>query len=144
MGVRPALGVAAAAVLATAVGFWAGPKCGLVEEDGGRAGLLVAVAVTMVLQLIQGYQPGTQRAGTVEALAQENDVISVFTRLDVTGRDVVKNHQAGHIIHGVFDLDLFAGLANDNSHFDFIIELLGNTGDLNRGTGVCESKNFPP
>jgi predicted CDP-diglyceride synthetase/phosphatidate cytidylyltransferase len=44
---RPALGFAASAVLAVAVGFWVGPSCGLVEEDAGRAGFLVAVGVSM-------------------------------------------------------------------------------------------------
>lgn len=44
---RSTFGVVAGAVLAAAVGFWAGPWCGLVEEDGARAGLLVAIAVTM-------------------------------------------------------------------------------------------------
>ena len=44
---RPALGIAAGAVLAIAVGFWVGPSCGLVEEDAGRAGLLVAVGGSM-------------------------------------------------------------------------------------------------
>jgi predicted CDP-diglyceride synthetase/phosphatidate cytidylyltransferase len=44
---RSALGVVAGVVLAAALGFWAGPWCGLVEEDGARAGLLVAIAVAM-------------------------------------------------------------------------------------------------
>jgi len=41
------LGVIGGAVLAAGLGFLVGPWCGLVEEDGARAGLLVAVAVTM-------------------------------------------------------------------------------------------------
>jgi predicted CDP-diglyceride synthetase/phosphatidate cytidylyltransferase len=44
---RSSFGVVAGAVLAAAVGFWAGPWCGVVEEDGARAGLLVALGVTM-------------------------------------------------------------------------------------------------
>jgi predicted CDP-diglyceride synthetase/phosphatidate cytidylyltransferase len=44
---RPALGVLAGVVLATMLGFGIGPSCGLVEEDGARAGLLVAVAATL-------------------------------------------------------------------------------------------------
>jgi len=44
---RPALGVLAGVVLATALGFGLGPWCGLVEEDGARAGLLVALAATL-------------------------------------------------------------------------------------------------
>jgi len=39
------------AVLAVALGFWLGPECGLVEEDAGRAGLLVAIAVTLGAQV---------------------------------------------------------------------------------------------
>jgi predicted CDP-diglyceride synthetase/phosphatidate cytidylyltransferase len=45
--IKPAVGIVFSIVLAIVVGFWAGPFCGLVEEDGGRAGLLVAVAVTL-------------------------------------------------------------------------------------------------
>jgi predicted CDP-diglyceride synthetase/phosphatidate cytidylyltransferase len=44
---RSTFGVVAGAVLAAAAGFWAGPWCGVVEEDGARAGVLVAIAVTM-------------------------------------------------------------------------------------------------
>lgn len=44
---RPMLGALGGALLASTVGFWAGPMCGLVEEDGARAGLLVAIAVTL-------------------------------------------------------------------------------------------------
>jgi len=44
---RTAIGVASGAVLAVAAGYWAGPWCGLAPEDAARAGLLVAVAVTL-------------------------------------------------------------------------------------------------
>jgi len=44
---RSIFGVAAGALLAGAIGFLAGPWCGIVEEDGGRVGLLVALAVAM-------------------------------------------------------------------------------------------------
>jgi phosphatidate cytidylyltransferase len=44
---RSVFGIAAGAVMAASLGFWAGPWCGLVEEDGARVGVLVAVAVTM-------------------------------------------------------------------------------------------------
>jgi len=44
---RSIFGVAAGVVLAGAIGFLAGPWCGIVEEDGGRVGLLVALAVAM-------------------------------------------------------------------------------------------------
>jgi predicted CDP-diglyceride synthetase/phosphatidate cytidylyltransferase len=44
---RSASGMAAGWALAAALGFWAAPLCGVVEEDGARAGLLVAVAVSM-------------------------------------------------------------------------------------------------
>lgn len=44
---RSAFGVAAGVVLAATLGFWAGPWCGMVEEDGARAGMLVAIAVNM-------------------------------------------------------------------------------------------------
>jgi predicted CDP-diglyceride synthetase/phosphatidate cytidylyltransferase len=44
---RSTFGVAAGAVIAAAAGFWVGPWCGVVEEDGARVGLLVAVAVAM-------------------------------------------------------------------------------------------------
>jgi hypothetical protein len=44
---RSAFGIAAGAVLAAGLGFWAGPWCNVVEEDGARLGLLVAIAVTM-------------------------------------------------------------------------------------------------
>jgi predicted CDP-diglyceride synthetase/phosphatidate cytidylyltransferase len=44
---RTTFGIVAGAVLAAAIGFWAGPWCGIVEEDGARVGLLVTVAVTM-------------------------------------------------------------------------------------------------
>jgi len=45
--IRPAVGILTGAILAVALGFWMGPWCGLVEEDGGRAGLLVLLAVTL-------------------------------------------------------------------------------------------------
>ncbi|MCP3978436.1 MAG: hypothetical protein GY716_03760 [bacterium] len=45
-GVGPAVAVVASLLLAGALGYWLGPSCGLVEEDGARAGILVAVAVT--------------------------------------------------------------------------------------------------
>ena len=44
---RTAIGVTSGAVLAVAAGYWAGPWCGLGQEDAARAGLLVAVAVTL-------------------------------------------------------------------------------------------------
>ncbi|MCP3983254.1 MAG: hypothetical protein GY723_02640 [bacterium] len=44
---KAAIGVAMGAVLAAGLGFRFGPWCGIVEEDGARAGLLVAIAVTM-------------------------------------------------------------------------------------------------
>ena len=44
---RPALGVTVSVVLAVGAGWWFGPWCGLIEEDGARAGFLVAAAVTM-------------------------------------------------------------------------------------------------
>ena len=44
---RPTLGIVLSAVLAAAVGYWLGPWCGLVDEDGARAGFLVAIAVTL-------------------------------------------------------------------------------------------------
>lgn len=44
---RSAFGIIAGAVAAVSLGMLLGPWCGLVEEDGGRAGLLVAIAVTM-------------------------------------------------------------------------------------------------
>jgi predicted CDP-diglyceride synthetase/phosphatidate cytidylyltransferase len=44
---RAATGVLLGASLAIVVGFWAGPWVGLAEEDGARAGVLVALAVTM-------------------------------------------------------------------------------------------------
>ena len=46
-GWRPTLGVLAGVLLAGGLGFWLGPWCGLVEEDGARAGLLVMFAVTL-------------------------------------------------------------------------------------------------
>ena len=44
---RSAIGVTGGAVLAVVAGYWAGPWCGLGQEDAARAGLLVAVAVTL-------------------------------------------------------------------------------------------------
>ena len=44
---RPAIGVMFSLLLTVALGFWIGPWCGLVEEDAGRAGALVAIAVTL-------------------------------------------------------------------------------------------------
>lgn len=41
------VGIFASIVLAVSAGFALGPMCGLVEEDGGRAGFLVAVAVAL-------------------------------------------------------------------------------------------------
>ncbi|MDH3627764.1 MAG: hypothetical protein OEV00_05320 [Acidobacteriota bacterium] len=40
-------GIIISAVLAVIVGHILGPQCGLVEEDGGRAGFLVAIAVAL-------------------------------------------------------------------------------------------------
>lgn len=48
---RPTIGVLTGALLAVALGFWLGPWCGLVEEDGGRAGLLVLLAATLGAQV---------------------------------------------------------------------------------------------
>jgi predicted CDP-diglyceride synthetase/phosphatidate cytidylyltransferase len=44
---KPTLGIIFSILLAIQVGLWIGPLCGLVEEDGGRAGGLVAIAVTL-------------------------------------------------------------------------------------------------
>ncbi len=44
---RSAIGVVSGVVLASGLGFWAGPWVGVVEEDGARAGALVAIGVTM-------------------------------------------------------------------------------------------------
>jgi phosphatidate cytidylyltransferase len=44
---RPAAGLAVSAALAGALGFLAGPSCGLGQEDAARAGLLAAIAVAM-------------------------------------------------------------------------------------------------
>jgi predicted CDP-diglyceride synthetase/phosphatidate cytidylyltransferase len=44
---RTATGVVGGAVVAAALGYWVGPWCGIIEEDGARAGLLVAIAATM-------------------------------------------------------------------------------------------------
>lgn len=64
---RSTFGIAAGAVLAAAVGFWAAPWCGLVEEDGARAGLLVTVAVTMGAlvseAVMRDLKPGASRVG---------------------------------------------------------------------------------
>jgi predicted CDP-diglyceride synthetase/phosphatidate cytidylyltransferase len=49
--VSSALGLVASIILAGALGFLLGPLCGLVEEDGGRAGMLVALAVTLGAQV---------------------------------------------------------------------------------------------
>jgi len=45
------LGMLLGAVFAVGLGFWLGPQCGLVEEDAGRAGLLVAIAATLGAQV---------------------------------------------------------------------------------------------
>jgi len=45
--VRSTVGVVIGFLLAVGLGFWLGPWCGLVEEDGGRAGALVSIAVTL-------------------------------------------------------------------------------------------------
>ena len=44
---RTAIGVTGGAILAVAAGYWAGPWCGLGQQDAARAGFLVAVAVTL-------------------------------------------------------------------------------------------------
>lgn len=44
---RSTIGLVGGVVLATGFGYWLGPSCGLVEEDSARAGLLVALAVTL-------------------------------------------------------------------------------------------------
>ena len=44
---RPALGILAGIVFSVVLGHLVGPLCGLSQGDGGRAGLLVAVAVAM-------------------------------------------------------------------------------------------------
>ena len=44
---RPLSGILIGLLLAVGLGFKLGPLCGLVEEDGGRAGALVLLAVTM-------------------------------------------------------------------------------------------------
>jgi predicted CDP-diglyceride synthetase/phosphatidate cytidylyltransferase len=45
--VRPVSGIVFGILLATGIGFWLGPKCGLVEEDAARAGFLVGCAVNL-------------------------------------------------------------------------------------------------
>ena len=45
--VRVVTGKIASLVLVVGVGFWLGPWCGLVEEDGGRAAALVFIAVSL-------------------------------------------------------------------------------------------------
>lgn len=44
---KPFTGIVVSLLLAGAVGFLIGPWCGLIEEDASRAGILVAVAVTL-------------------------------------------------------------------------------------------------
>jgi phosphatidate cytidylyltransferase len=66
---RPASAVLAGAALSTALGFWLGPSCGLVEEDAARAGLLLAIAVTSGAFVAEGLSrdagisAGTSRVG---------------------------------------------------------------------------------
>jgi predicted CDP-diglyceride synthetase/phosphatidate cytidylyltransferase len=43
---RPSLGILASLLVAGVLGFMLGPTCGLSDEDGGRAGVLVALAVS--------------------------------------------------------------------------------------------------
>jgi phosphatidate cytidylyltransferase len=43
----PGIGLLTGLVLSAALGYWLGPTCGLVDEDGARAGFLVAVAVNL-------------------------------------------------------------------------------------------------
>lgn len=44
---RPTIGIVGSLVLASALGFVLGESAGLIKEDGAKAGLLVAVAVTL-------------------------------------------------------------------------------------------------
>lgn len=44
---KPTLGVAISLLLTVALGFFLGPWAGLIEEDGGRAGFFVFVAVSL-------------------------------------------------------------------------------------------------
>ena len=44
---RPAFGVLVGLLCATALGWWFGPSCGLVDDDGARAGALVTIAATL-------------------------------------------------------------------------------------------------
>ena len=44
---RSAFGIIVGTIAAVALGMLLAPWCGVVQEDGGRAGLLVAIAVTM-------------------------------------------------------------------------------------------------
>jgi predicted CDP-diglyceride synthetase/phosphatidate cytidylyltransferase len=45
--VRPVSGIVFGILLAAGIGFWLGPRCGLVEEDAARAGFLVGCAVNL-------------------------------------------------------------------------------------------------
>jgi predicted CDP-diglyceride synthetase/phosphatidate cytidylyltransferase len=65
---RPLIGLLVSGVLAHGLGFWLGPQCGVSGATGGRAGLLVALAVA---------------AGAVvnEAVARDLDLSSSTFRL---------------------------------------------------------------
>ena len=45
--VAPSIGIAISVALAVAAGYWLAPMAGMDSGDGGRAGLLVVVAVSL-------------------------------------------------------------------------------------------------
>lgn len=51
---RSVVAVAVGAAFSTGLGFWLGPRCGLIEEDAARAGLLLAIAVTSGALVAEG------------------------------------------------------------------------------------------
>ena len=56
--IHPTAGIVFSLLLAVAVGFWLGPRSGLVEEDAARAGFLVGLAVTLGAPVSNGLAQG--------------------------------------------------------------------------------------
>ncbi len=99
------------------------------EDHGFRVAGLHALAVDIevhvevlrITQFIGGYQPRTGRAEGIATLAL--DPLRTALLLELTLGDIIDQHIAGHVVESVLDVDITAGLADDEAEFDFPVHL---------------------
>ena len=91
------------------------------------------VQVVGVVQFVQRHQPGSQGAGTLEALAHQDHLVGMFPGLDVPCGQVVEDGITRHVIEGFLDTDLVGLLADDDGDLYLVIQLPGEHRYLDPG-----------